>query len=104
VCPGDEQRKDAADREERDYGRRSDDSLRLKTPFGWLQVSGKTAVIIAVIAGVGFLRRLSAVRWGVAGRVVLAWFFTIPGAALLAALAWWFLQLFHSVSAPAAGN
>jgi inorganic phosphate transporter, PiT family len=63
-----------------------------------------THTITGAIAGVGFLRRLSAVRWGVAGRVVLAWFFTIPGAALFAALAWWLLQLFHSVSVPAAGN
>ena len=35
---------------------------------------------------VGALKRLSAVRWGVAGRVVWAWVLTIPGAGLVAAL------------------
>jgi len=36
--------------------------------------------------GVGSLRRLSAVRWGVAGRIVWAWILTIPGAAAISAL------------------
>jgi len=35
--------------------------------------------------GVGSIQRLSAVRWGVAGRVVWAWILTIPGAGLVAA-------------------
>ena len=39
-----------------------------------------------LIVGVGVLKRFSAVRWGVAGRVVWAWVLTIPGAALMAAL------------------
>jgi PiT family inorganic phosphate transporter len=37
------------------------------------------------IVGVGTARRLSAVRWGVAGRVVWAWILTIPGAFVIAA-------------------
>jgi PiT family inorganic phosphate transporter len=45
-----------------------------------------THTITGGIVGVGASRRLSAVRWGVAGRVVWAWVLTIPGAWLIAAL------------------
>jgi PiT family inorganic phosphate transporter len=45
-----------------------------------------THTITGSIVGVGASRRLSAVRWGVAGRVVVAWIVTIPGAGLMAAL------------------
>jgi len=44
-----------------------------------------THTITGAIMGVGSLRRLSAVRWGVAGRIVWAWILTIPGAALISA-------------------
>ncbi len=47
-----------------------------------------THTITGAIMGVGSLRRLSAVRWGVAGRIVWAWIITIPCAALLSALAY----------------
>jgi phosphate/sulfate permease len=47
-----------------------------------------THVISASVMGVGATRRLSAVRWGVAGHIVLAWVFTIPAAASVAALMW----------------
>jgi PiT family inorganic phosphate transporter len=43
-----------------------------------------THTITGAIVGVGASQRLSAVRWGVAGRVVWAWILTIPGAALVA--------------------
>jgi PiT family inorganic phosphate transporter len=36
--------------------------------------------------GVGATRRLSAVRWGVARTIVLAWVLTIPAAAIVAAV------------------
>ena len=39
-----------------------------------------THTITGAIVGVGSTQRLSAVRWGVAGRVVWAWLLTIPGA------------------------
>lgn len=42
-----------------------------------------THTITGAIVGVGSARRLSAVRWGVAGRVVWAWVLTIPGAFLI---------------------
>jgi PiT family inorganic phosphate transporter len=45
-----------------------------------------THTITGAIVGVGAARRMSAVRWRVAGRVVWAWIFTIPGAALVAAM------------------
>src|SRR5207253_4366972 len=43
-----------------------------------------THTITGAIVGVGASRRLSAVRWGVAGRVVWAWVLTIPGAFAIA--------------------
>jgi PiT family inorganic phosphate transporter len=43
-----------------------------------------THTITGAIMGVGAARRLSAVRWGVAGQVVLAWILTIPGAFVIA--------------------
>jgi PiT family inorganic phosphate transporter len=45
-----------------------------------------THTITGAIVGVGATRRLSAVRWGVAGRIVWAWLATIPGAAAIGAL------------------
>jgi PiT family inorganic phosphate transporter len=48
-----------------------------------------THVTTASIMGVGATRRLSAVRWGVAGNIVLAWIVTLPAAAAVAALAYY---------------
>ncbi len=45
-----------------------------------------THTISGSIIGVGSLRRMSAVKWGVAGNIVLAWIMTLPGSALLSAL------------------
>jgi PiT family inorganic phosphate transporter len=47
-----------------------------------------THTITGSIIGVGTTQRVSAVRWGVAGNIVLAWVITIPAAAFIAALAW----------------
>ncbi|MBM3992745.1 MAG: inorganic phosphate transporter [Planctomycetes bacterium] len=55
------------------------------TLFGGIPVS-TTHTITGSIVGVGSVQRLSAVRWGVAERVVWAWVFTIPGAAIVSAL------------------
>jgi PiT family inorganic phosphate transporter len=54
------------------------------TAFG-IPVS-TTHTITGAIVGVGSTRRLSAVHWGVAGRIVWAWFLTIPVAAAISAL------------------
>lgn len=50
-----------------------------------------THTITGAIVGVGATTRLSAVRWGLAGRIVWAWVITIPAAALMAALTYWVL-------------
>jgi PiT family inorganic phosphate transporter len=42
-----------------------------------------THTITGAIVGVGATRRLSAVRWGVAGQIVWAWLLTIPAAAAI---------------------
>jgi PiT family inorganic phosphate transporter len=47
-----------------------------------------THTITGAIMGVGSRRRLSAVRWGIAGRIVWAWILTIPCSALIAAAAY----------------
>lgn len=47
-----------------------------------------THTITGAIMGVGSLKRLSAVRWGVAGRIIWAWILTIPCAATMSALAY----------------
>lgn len=46
-----------------------------------------THTITGAIVGVGAVHRLSAVRWGIAGRIVWAWVVTIPASALMAATA-----------------
>jgi len=48
-----------------------------------------THTITGAIVGVGSTRRMSAVRWGVAGNIVWAWIFTIPASAFVAAVAYW---------------
>lgn len=48
-----------------------------------------THTITGAIMGVGSRRRLSAVKWGVAGTIVWAWILTIPCSAFIAALSYW---------------
>jgi PiT family inorganic phosphate transporter len=48
-----------------------------------------THTITGAIVGVGSAKKMSAVRWGVAGNIVWAWIFTIPASAFIAAIAWW---------------
>jgi PiT family inorganic phosphate transporter len=50
-----------------------------------------THTITGAIIGVGATRRLSAVRWGVAGRIVWAWILTIPASAMIAGVAFFVL-------------
>ncbi len=67
-------------------------SLFLATNFS-IPVS-TTHTITGAIIGVGTTRGTSAVRWGVAGNIVIAWIVTIPASAGIAALAWWLGGLF----------
>jgi len=61
--------------------------LFVATGFG-VPVS-TTHTITGSIIGVGSVRKLSAVRWGVAGDIVWAWILTIPCSAFIAGIAWW---------------
>jgi len=53
-----------------------------------------THTITGAIIGVGATRRLSAVRWGVAGQIVWAWILTIPASATIGALCFFVTRLF----------
>ncbi len=67
-------------------------TLFLATTFG-IPVS-TTHTIAGAIVGVGSVQAVSAVRWGIAGNIVLAWVLTIPCSAFIAAIAWWVGQRF----------
>lgn len=54
-----------------------------------------THTITASIMGVGATKRLSAVRWGVAGNIVGAWILTFPGAGIVAIVAWYATSIFR---------
>src|ERR687893_1249264 len=60
--------------------------------FAFAAPISTTQTITASILGVGATKRLSAVRWGVAGNILVAWVLTIPMAALVAALAFWLIH------------
>jgi PiT family inorganic phosphate transporter len=62
------------------------------TLFGatWLGIPVSTThTITGAIIGVGAARRMSAVRWGVANNIVMAWIITIPASAAIAAMFYW---------------
>jgi PiT family inorganic phosphate transporter len=61
--------------------------IYLATHFGY-PVS-TTHVVSGSVMGAGATKRLSAVRWGVAGNIVFAWVLTIPAAAVVAAALYW---------------
>lgn len=54
-----------------------------------------THTITGAIVGVGSTQRLSAVRWGVAGKIVWAWILTIPASAAVAAVLFWIIRSFN---------
>ena len=67
------------------------------TLFGatWLGIPVSTThTITGAIVGVGAARRVSAVRWGVAGSIVIAWVVTMPACAAISALVYWLVGLF----------
>ena len=71
-------------------------AIQLATHWG-IPVS-TTHTITGSIVGVGATRRLSAVRWGIAGRIVWAWVLTIPAAGVMAAISYAILS--HVVTIP----
>lgn len=52
-----------------------------------------THTITGGIIGVGSVHRLSAIRWSVAGNIILAWVFTIPGSAAISALLYFVVRI-----------
>jgi PiT family inorganic phosphate transporter len=59
-----------------------------------------TQVIAGGVMGAGAGKRLSAVRWGVAGNIVVAWLLTLPAAAAMGAAVYGFVDLFPGASGP----
>lgn len=62
------------------------------TAFLWHAPISTTQSVSSAIMGVGATKRLSAVRWGVAGNIVIAWVLTLPGAALIGALSYFLIH------------
>jgi len=54
-----------------------------------------THVVSSSIMGVGAGQRISAVRWGVAKNIIMAWFITIPASAVVAGASFFLIQLIH---------
>jgi PiT family inorganic phosphate transporter len=65
-------------------------TIYLATRYGY--PLSTTHVISGAVMGAGATKRLSAVRWGVAGNIVVAWILTIPMSALVAAALYWPVQ------------
>ena len=65
-------------------------AIQIATHYG-IPVS-TTHTITGSIVGVGATNRFSAVRWGLAGRIVWAWLLTIPAAGVMAAFSYWLLS------------
>jgi inorganic phosphate transporter, PiT family len=72
-------------------------SVLYTTAFVFHAPISTTHTITSAVMGVGATKRLSAVRWGVAGNIVTAWVLTIPMAGLVAALCYWVLRLFPAL-------
>jgi PiT family inorganic phosphate transporter len=65
----------------------------LITAFSGIAVS-TTHTITGAIMGVGATKRMSAVKWGLAGKIVIAWIITIPVSALVSAGCYWMIERF----------
>jgi PiT family inorganic phosphate transporter len=61
-------------------------AVLLVSAYAYAMPVSSTQVITGSVAGAGASRRISAVRWGIAREVLLAWVLTIPGAAVMAGL------------------
>jgi inorganic phosphate transporter, PiT family len=65
----------------------------LITAFSGIAVS-TTHTITGAIMGVGATKRMSAVKWGLAGKIVIAWVITIPVSAMISAGSYWIIERF----------
>jgi PiT family inorganic phosphate transporter len=68
----------------------------LVTAFGGIAVS-TTHTIAGAIMGVGATKRLSAVRWGIAGTMIWAWILTIPASGVVAGFSYLLIDAIHTV-------
>jgi PiT family inorganic phosphate transporter len=68
--------------------------MLLGTAWAGIPVS-TTHTITGAIMGVGATQRVSAVRWGIATKIIWAWLLTIPAAALVSALSYKVLMFFY---------
>ncbi|MWA04542.1 inorganic phosphate transporter [Actinomadura sp. LD22] len=62
------------------------------TAYFWHAPISTTHTITSAIMGAGATKRLSAVRWGMAGNIVMAWVLTLPAAAIVAAVVYWLVH------------
>jgi phosphate/sulfate permease len=69
-------------------------TVLLVTAYAYAAPISTTHVITSSVMGVGATRKLSAVRWGVAGNILLAWVLTLPAAGLMAAATFGIVHLF----------
>ncbi|HEX5916347.1 MAG TPA: inorganic phosphate transporter [Nocardioides sp.] len=69
-------------------------SVLYTTAYAFQAPISTTHTITSAVMGVGATKRLSAVRWGVAKSILIAWVLTFPAAALAAALCYWFARIF----------
>jgi PiT family inorganic phosphate transporter len=69
-------------------------AVLLTTAYVYAAPVSTTHVTTSTVMGVGATRKLSAVRWGVAGNIVTAWVLTLPAAGLMAAGTFRLLHLF----------
>lgn len=63
------------------------------TALGGIPVS-TTHTITGAIMGVGMVKRLTAVKWGIAGKIIWAWIFTIPATAVCSAIVYYIIKQF----------
>jgi len=69
-------------------------SVLMTTAYVYAAPISTTHVITSSVMGVGATRKFSAVRWGVAGNILVAWILTLPAAALVAAAVFEIAHLF----------
>ena len=73
-------------------------SVLYTTAFVFHAPISTTHTITSAVMGAGATKRFSAVRWGVAGNIVMAWVITIPLAGAVAAVAYWLLNLIPALN------
>lgn len=73
-------------------------SVLYVTAFAFHAPISTTQTITSAVMGVGATRRISAVRWGVAGNILIAWVLTLPMAGLAAAIVYWLIHALPGLS------